>query len=1079
MKKFTFTSTNKGDYQEQIHNLRRYFALVDDTDILDASKAGNAKDTPFQLAKKKPFPKPGEKKEELITSLFQHPQHAFFAHEIIKKLKEVEPAADSRQINVIYELDNNYGKSATIQEDDAGKRDPQGSFDLKCSLKNYTSPISVKKLKKGKVQLTLSPPTASRINKVPNSPDKNSSPSLSAIVCTLPTGSPTNRNGAGAAIFLGHIPTIEMSSCVPYIEVSLVTSQPPLTDDNRVNGMGISRFLFGSSKLSKDSEINFVNALDARVKPNHIKTSSAKSQTNVVGKAELQAQSRLSILGMEGFTSPQTMVNAEENFDDAGPTSLQRTASVIDKFRPFLSLRDFKIEVVANVGLIQQKTATMQITLHDRSRLGEVAELVKIDLYSDTSVAVEYGWSHPAGISGNNEFGKFLNSLKTTERYQVVTTNFSFDEVGQVNIMMRLGLLGQADAGMLRVGDNEFGISGTAAIAELEKAMSHFKKLYPNFGSPEATKVNVEPRGGAPATESLYKFNLNEISDARSLLGLDEEKREQIREFVKTNKASAGDAGKLAKILSKVFSQKTANANNLEQIRKSIRTSVQAKLDAIMYHKIITIKECVGGDANKNNVATFDKAALKKAQTVKNFAALPTPTAHGLFDPFHHKIDSAALKTMSVNKYLKETNFGTLFMSFVARPLALSGRFDEVQVVFYTFNKEASFMRNIPISSFPIALDSFTDKYTAFTSLGASLNLYEFLGFVNAEYVGNVAYKAYGFSTLYTYNDKDKKYETIEKYQKNTDLFHNDRNKILAHAYGQEDLYNEYVKAAAGDKNETKFNSLPKFVFKQPRLTAQFEMLPHHSEGLDKTILRIHVFDATSSNNSLYEEAMKSSTSDSFSSITSNFSRKVKDAGSEGRVKVYKRQLRTLLSNGIIKIKGKPEKKTLDDADFKKSAQIKFVVAAGPAAVKRACMQEMPAITYGSATTNIITANVSSNAVGGLFEINVLRSNLGHGRTPLGARDANLPVELAPITLSITCMGFPFFFIGQEFFIDFNTGTTVDNIYIVMQISHNLSEGQFNTQLKLVPRYAYGQSKSVATMIADAVETLESSSATK
>jgi len=40
---------------------------------------------------------------------------------------------------------------------------------------------------------------------------------------------------------------------------------------------------------------------------------------------------------------------------------------------------------------------------------------------------------------------------------------------------------------------------------------------------------------------------------------------------------------------------------------------------------------------------------------------------------------------------------------------------------------------------------------------------------------------------------------------------------------------------------------------------------------------------------------------------------------------------------------------------------------------------------------------------------------------------------------------------GSSVFIDFNTNTSLDNIYTVKSVNHSLSSGQFNTSVALVP----------------------------
>ena len=89
------------------------------------------------------------------------------------------------------------------------------------------------------------------------------------------------------------------------------------------------------------------------------------------------------------------------------------------------------------------KSAKLDLILHDRSRLSEVAPFVKPDLFGSTQIHIEYGWSHPdGGPASNNSFGKFLNSLRCQEKYQVVNTQFSFTENGEVEINIDLSMLG-------------------------------------------------------------------------------------------------------------------------------------------------------------------------------------------------------------------------------------------------------------------------------------------------------------------------------------------------------------------------------------------------------------------------------------------------------------------------------------------------------------------------------------------------------------------------------------------------------------------------------------------------------------
>ena len=58
-------------------------------------------------------------------------------------------------------------------------------------------------------------------------------------------------------------------------------------------------------------------------------------------------------------------------------------------------------------------------------------------------------------------------------------------------------------------------------------------------------------------------------------------------------------------------------------------------------------------------------------------------------------------------------------------------------------------------------------------------------------------------------------------------------------------------------------------------------------------------------------------------------------------------------------------------------------------------------------------------------------------------------IKVVPATASLSCLGMPILNIGQQIYIDCNTGTTVDNIYIVQSVSHDIGPGKFMTTAEL------------------------------
>jgi hypothetical protein len=65
-------------------------------------------------------------------------------------------------------------------------------------------------------------------------------------------------------------------------------------------------------------------------------------------------------------------------------------------------------------------------------------------------------------------------------------------------------------------------------------------------------------------------------------------------------------------------------------------------------------------------------------------------------------------------------------------------------------------------------------------------------------------------------------------------------------------------------------------------------------------------------------------------------------------------------------------------------------------------------------------------------------------------RDRGLPMKVLPVECTIETLGCPLFERMQNFFIDFGTGTTADNVYVVNEIEHKIGPGEFSTSLKMI-----------------------------
>lgn len=124
--------------------------------------------------------------------------------------------------------------------------------------------------------------------------------------------------------------------------------------------------------------------------------------------------------------------------------------------------------------------------------------------------------------------------------------------------------------------------------------------------------------------------------------------------------------------------------------------------------------------------------------------------------------------------------------------------------------------------------------------------------------------------------------------------------------------------------------------------------------------------------------------------------------------------------------------------------------------------------------TTIRSANLGSQSNATLNSINMQRSLNSSPVLPNGAQIGGVPLSLYPLELTMTSIGCPLLRSrGQEVFIDFNTNTSADNIYIINGFSHKIEAGSFETTIKLIAQDGFGQYRNMIEQLNKAKTTLE------
>jgi hypothetical protein len=122
--------------------------------------------------------------------------------------------------------------------------------------------------------------------------------------------------------------------------------------------------------------------------------------------------------------------------------------------------------------------------------------------------------------------------------------------------------------------------------------------------------------------------------------------------------------------------------------------------------------------------------------------------------------------------------------------------------------------------------------------------------------------------------------------------------------------------------------------------------------------------------------------------------------------------------------------------------------------VKQMVKRAYPTINYGSAGSTIKSISVGSKSNGAMANVLAVEAygNLKNGNVKGFNYDNDFDtITVFPNEIQVEMLGMPMIGRGSSIFIDFNTNTSLDNIYTVKSVNHSLSSGQFNTSVALVP----------------------------
>lgn len=824
----------------------------------------------------------------------------------------------------------------------------------------------------------------------------------SIILSRSPFFNPTTRNTKRAELFLNSMPSTVLSQLSPYLQVEF-----QMTRDASPNlqALGQLKLLLGAVKKDTVGPAN-----RAMIEGHQV---SGDRDKNVP---------ELDFVGMEAFTSPQTLTNPQPNRNVG--TNGTRYVDVIDPYRPFATLENVNITgKPSGAGFFCYKTCSMQLKVHDRSRLNEISDLLRPRVYTGVTVWLTYGWRAPTRGLENPYFEYVNNNLMMREAYHIINSNFSFDAVGQVTLNLELYTKGVAEMRELKITDNKLDMSfRTKELSQLVELISNYRQQL-RLDPPEG--LNKEIR----AFQILDAAEVGEFPD----LSADDVNRTIDKLKASLTQTSGIDKDAVTKLIGSLKQLYTPAKNDPKKF--SFKERYQTRLTSVIDGMFVEVQ--TGADPF---LPTQGKGAGDEITQLCDSLNVPPATK------------PAAFRKSVVS-------FGKLFSVFALRSImSIPETVGEVQVFFYNLNDQCGPISGHSIAEFPIDMNQFLDQFREMVTSrgGEKVTLEDFLSLViNGQFLDNRAI-GYGLRSYYEPYARGKDAQL----KSGKDVEANFESKLASYTskYGPfrkptVEMYIEtsHQRASADDGTASDILQLLNYSAKDASTVSLQD-----AKGLaSKKIMRVHVYDKQTNAYKAASTLLRNVTNTGFVSVPSTdyakqFSAAV-DSPADFLSKTINATLQADERTGTVQI----------SSPFVSNQQIKDVVG-----------KLVPTIRYGANGTTIKEAKLASKADPLLSTVQMIRSmTVKNTAGPNGSGDLGIPLRVIPAQLTMTTLGNPLATMAQQYLVDFQTGTTLDNLYIVTGLTHAFSPGKFDTSWTFGYSDAYGVFEGAPNVV-DAIKRL-------
>jgi hypothetical protein len=827
---------------------------------------------------------------------------------------------------------------------------------------------------------------------------------------------PSRHQIENAELFMNFIPTTVMSRCVPYLNCLFQFDGKSFKGEG-FSRPGLMRFLMGDSPETTDQNRAMLEG---------------NTGVGGTGGGDDGSSKYVSKMGMEAFTAPQSLGTPVT-------ANLNRYNAVQDPFRPLASIESFTINVQSTMRYATNKVGTLVLKLHDRSRMSEIAELIRPAAYTRSKIMIEWGWKHPD--EDNNPYARFINgSMRIKENYDVINTAYSFDNSGQVTITLTLGYRGQRALEEIVLGNLGH------VFEEFKREVARIRELRKELGLDGDTGISEDVQGkvllDAGSQGSLPDISPGEVSKYLNSL----------RTYFAEGKYNSKAAGDLVDVLTKMYAHGDV-AKGQEPAAFKQRLEAGFKTSTSDLFNLWT----TGPDP----FLMIDGAGSKVAGTPVGPAKLRRDQMQDPEDPpiaFTAAIDAAVVTT---RKHWDNTDkntaaqtivsFGKIFSSTMLQSAMKAEMGEDIQFYYYRINRHAGPASGVNIAEFPIDIERLKGDLSDLVARERTdrITTEQFLNLLINSQLRDIWSPAYGVEA------KREQYtpENIKKRQKS---------KKNAQKKGTK-TFNS-VGALARDIGLTKPPVIEMFMENIPATKqnkTNEELTPAQANRPNrekKNIVRFHLYDKNADQYpaaTVLVKAHNDSDSERFYISVDALSKAAKETNAQiNALTALAEEFQSVPGGGLnFVMAGRGTSETIG---FAASNQKK---------IKQLISQTVPTIIIGGNASNVTGASLASKT-NTLISTGLLRGGFA-GRGEVMGTDGSgvggLPLRILPGNMTLTTLGCPLFRNNQKWFIDFNTGTNLDTIYVLTQLTHTLAPGSFVSSATFAYSEAYAKYESPPT----------------